>query len=95
MEQAIGTAGTAKETKESPIENAMTRLKKAISSVKDTMVKFEPLLSTVLTNPEKPTGGESKNQPGQTSLESRLNEMTVEIEDIGIYLREIQSRIQL
>ena len=83
------------ETKASPIERAMNRQKDAIGLVQETMTRFETILSSVITHPEKSTKEETPDQAAQTSLETRLNDMTEDISGINTYLLEVQNRIQL
>lgn len=81
--------------KESPIERAMAQLNNAIGHTKETMTRFETILASVITNPEKPTADKPDTTASQTSLESRLNSMASEIKEINVYLGEVQNRVQL
>ena len=83
------------QSKESPIERAMNRQKEAIGSVQETMTRFETKLSSVITHPEKSTKEPTPEPAAQTSLETRLNEMTEDILGVNTYLLEVQNRVQL
>ncbi len=84
-------------SKESSIGIALSRLGDEISAVQETVVKFESLLASVLgASDEKATSEcDAPNSKGQTSLETRLMEMTERIMDINANLRSVQNRTQL
>ena len=95
MEDYENTSG-----KESPIANALKRLKQDISKVKEILPAFESLLASVVTQPEKTTvrgeeNAASKAAGGRTHLESELILMIGEVVEIKEYLNSLQTRIQL
>lgn len=94
MEDCGTTLKTTLKT-ESPIVIALNRLGDEISNVQETTVKFEEILASVLSQPEKSTECDSPHSKGQTSLETKLFEMSERIMDINTNLRNIQNRIQL
>lgn len=81
--------------KESPIDIELGRLEKEISVLQETTVRFETVLASVLSQPEKSTDCDSPHSKGQTSLQTKLMEMTERIMDINTNLRNIQNRVQL
>ena len=82
--------------KKSPIDTELNRLVNEISTVQETVVRFETLLASVLGAPEeKTTECDAPHSKGQTSLETRLMEMTERIMDINTNLRSVQNRVQL
>ena len=81
--------------KESPIDVARDTLLKEIANLQETTVRFETILASVLGQPEKSTDVETPHSKGQTSLETKLVEMTEQIMDINANLRHIQNRVQL
>ena len=81
--------------KESPIDTALDRLLKEIANLQETTVRFETILASVLGHQEKTNDCDAPNSKGQTSLETRLMEMTEQIMDVNANLRSIQNRVQL
>lgn len=81
--------------KESPIDAALDRLNNSIATVQETTVRFETILTSILGQSEKTTDGDAPHSKGQTSLETKLMEMTERIMDINANLRNVQNRIQL
>lgn len=81
--------------KESPINIALGRLEKEIATLQETTVRFETILASVLSQPEPTPECDATHSKGQTSLESKLFEITERIMDINTNLRSIQNRTQL
>ena len=80
---------------ESPIDTALGALKTAIGRTQETMTKFETVLASVLTHPEKPTECKGETVSAQTPLETQLKAMSGEVAEIDNYLNSIQNRTQL
>lgn len=80
--------------KATPIENALNDLQNGIRIVKETMVKFESTLASVITSPEQ-SPETTEKEKGQTRLENLLISMNDDVAEIDTYLRGIQNRIQL
>ena len=82
--------------KESPIDLRLERLVNRITKLKaETLPKFEPILASVLMEPEKSDAPEGTRAAGQTSLEERLILMYEDVQKIDEYLVLLQNRIQL
>jgi hypothetical protein len=81
--------------KDSPIQKALNGLKNNIGSVQETMGKFESILASVISQPDKPPPEKETIAGGQTSLETVLTELCNSVANIDNYLRQIQNRIQL
>ncbi len=81
--------------KESPIDVALGKVESEIATLQETVVRFETILASVLTNPETSSECDAPNSKGQTSLESRLFAMAERIMDVNTSLRQIQNRTQL
>ncbi len=82
--------------KETPIEIALNRLGNEIGTAQETVVRFKTILASILGSPdEKATKCDATHSKGQTSLETRLMEMTGRIMDINTNLRSVQNRVQL
>ena len=82
-------------TKESTIGIALNKLGNEIGNLQEITVKFEMILASVLSQPEKSTDCDSPHSTGQTSLETQLFELSERIVDINANLRNIQNRVQL
>lgn len=91
----MNESGTCEPKKESSIEVALNVLKNNIGRTQETMTKFETILESVLTEPEKPTNCKDETVSAQTSLETRLKLMSDDVARIDSYLHSIQNRIQL
>ena len=95
----MGTTGsqTVEARRESPIDVALNNLGNLIGRTQEIMNRFETVLSSVLTSPEKSPETKKDTQepaPAQTSLESQLLSMGNDISGINEYLREVQDRVQ-
>ena len=82
--------------KESAIDKALNDLKSTIGHTQEIMTKFETILASVLTPPEKSTEQDKpETVPAQTPLETQLKSMRDNVVEIDNYLNSIQNRIQL
>lgn len=82
--------------KESPIDAALSCLENNIGKLKvETLPKFESVLASVLTEPEKSIANPETTAASQTSLEMKLMSMNDNVQEIDEYLRSLQNRVQL